>query len=137
MPFKAWGFLGFENSCKRLTPASACFSWPLSVLHFEYRIEGFGILFTVCLLQTGVFYVVREAITHNPDEEDMEAAPKTEEQQRREQQQHQRTGGQGEEGSTKQPFHAHIEEIKLHGNSYVLQTTCKTGSTIQQIDVPH
>ncbi|KAL8452985.1 hypothetical protein Emag_002071 [Eimeria magna] len=73
--------------------------------------------------QTHTFYVVREAVTHNPEEEDVEAPAETEEEQQQQiaQQQQRSRGG----GSTK-PFHAHIEELKVHGNDYTLQTTCKT-----------
>ncbi|KAL8449423.1 hypothetical protein Emed_003074 [Eimeria media] len=78
---------------------------------------------------THTFYVVREAVTHNPEEEDVEAPAETEEeQQQQEQQQQQRSRGGG---STK-PFHAHIEELKVHGTDYTLQTTCKTRESAEE-----
>ncbi|CDI83023.1 hypothetical protein, conserved [Eimeria praecox] len=68
--------------------------------------------------QSGVFYIVREAVTHNPDQEEAEAPAETE-QQRRQQQEEQ----QERERSSTKPFHAHIEEITISGDTYNLQTT--------------
>ncbi|OEH79669.1 hypothetical protein cyc_03293 [Cyclospora cayetanensis] len=72
-----------------------------------------------CMLQTGVFYVVREAITHNFDEEDREEALETEQPEQPKAQSQKRKG-------RKKPFHAHIEELTLHGNTYTLEATCTT-----------
>ncbi|XP_026193556.1 uncharacterized protein LOC34620013 [Cyclospora cayetanensis] len=68
---------------------------------------------------TGVFYVVREAITHNFDEEDREEALETEQPEQPKAQSQKRKG-------RKKPFHAHIEELTLHGNTYTLEATCTT-----------
>ncbi|KAL8431945.1 hypothetical protein Efla_002782 [Eimeria flavescens] len=70
------------------------------------------------------FFVMREAVTHKADEEEAEVPAETEEEQQLQQlqQQHQHD----ESRSSSKPFHAHIEEIKVHGADYTLQTTCKT-----------
>ncbi|CDJ61123.1 hypothetical protein, conserved [Eimeria maxima] len=87
---------------------------------------------------SGIFYIVREAVTHNPDQEDAEAPEETEgeqqhqqeqqqQQQLEKQQQEEKQRLQQQERSSTKPFHAHIEEITVHGDSYTLHTTCKTG----------
>ncbi|KAL8270221.1 hypothetical protein Esti_005842 [Eimeria stiedai] len=77
---------------------------------------------------THTFYVVREAVTHSPEEEEVEAPAETEKEQQQQQQQQRSRGGV----STK-PFHAHVEELTVHGTDYTLQTTCKTHACIDVV----